>query len=88
MVSSRPKGDRAILKKFLGDPIIYNAKSVFHAVNASLLWLNNDSGVYFVQVFSLLTGQLGLRHFFRYRPLLPIGWRNVQIVHQRRAGGK
>jgi hypothetical protein len=32
----------------------------------------------------MLIGQHGLRHFLRYRPLLPIGWRAVQIVRQRR----
>ena len=57
----------------------YNPKSVFLAVNASLRWLNNVSGVYLVQVSMLLIGQRGLGHFFRYRPLLPIGWRIVQI---------
>ncbi len=62
--------------------MIYNAKSVFLAVNASLCWL--VSGVYLVQVSVLLIGQQGLGHFFRYRPLLPIGWRTVQIVRQRR----
>ncbi len=38
----------------------YNAKSVFFAINASLLWLNNDVGVYLVQVSLLLIGQQGL----------------------------
>ncbi len=37
-----------------------------------------------VQVFLLLIGQQGLGHFFRYRPLLPIGWRIVQTLF----GGK
>ncbi len=36
-----------------------------------------------VQVSLLHIGEQGLRHFFRYRPLLPIGWRTVQILHQR-----
>jgi hypothetical protein len=36
------------------------------------------------QVSLLLIGQQELGHFFRYRPLLPIGWRTVQIVPQRR----
>jgi hypothetical protein len=58
-------------------------KGVFLAVNASLRWLNNVSGVYFVQVSLLLIGQQGLRHFFRYRPLLLIGWRIVQILRRR-----
>ncbi len=53
---------------------------MFLAVNASLRWLNNV-GVYCVQVSMLLIGQQG---FFWYRPLLPIGWRIVQILRQRR----
>ena len=33
-----------------------------------------------VQVSLLLIGERGQRrHFFRYQPLLPIGWRIVQI---------
>ncbi len=51
---------------------------------ASLRWLNNVSGVYLTQVSLLLIGQQGLVDFFRYRPLLPIGWRIVQILCQRR----
>jgi hypothetical protein len=52
--------------------------------NVSLRWLNNVSGVYLVQVSLLLIGQQGLGHFFRYRSLLSIGWRTVQILRQRR----
>jgi hypothetical protein len=63
-----------------------NAKSVFLVVNASLRWLNNVSGAYFVQVSLLLIGQQVLGHFFRYQPLLSIGWVIVQIL--RHAGGK
>ncbi len=51
-------------------------------MNASLRWLNNVVGVYLVQVSLLLIGQQGLVDFFRYRPLLPIGWRIVQILRQ------
>jgi hypothetical protein len=69
---------------FLGAPMLYNAKSMYLAVNASLHWLINVSGVYLVQVSLLLIGQRGLGHFFRYRPLLLIGWRIVQILRQRR----
>jgi hypothetical protein len=60
------------------------AKRVFLGVNASLRWLNIISGVYeyLVKVSLLLIGQRGLGHFFRYRPLLPIGWRIVQILRQ------
>jgi hypothetical protein len=42
------------------------------------------TGVYVVQISLLLIGQQGLRHIFRYRPLLPIGWNIVQILRQRR----
>jgi hypothetical protein len=54
-------------------------QKVILAVNASLRWLNNVSGMYLVQVSLFLIGQQGLGQFFRYRPLLPIGWRIVQI---------
>ncbi len=36
------------------------------------------------RVSLLLIGQQGLEHFFSYRPLLPIGWRIVHILRQRR----
>jgi hypothetical protein len=49
--------------------------SVFLVVNASYRWLNNVVDVYLVQVSLLLICQKGLGDFFRYRPLLPIGWR-------------
>jgi hypothetical protein len=58
--------------------MIHNAKSVFLAVNASLRWLNNVTGVHLVQFPLLLTGQQG-----RYRPLLSNGWKIVQILRQR-----
>jgi hypothetical protein len=63
---------------------MYNAKSLFLAVNASLRWLNNVSGVYLTQL-SLLPSlrQQHLVDLYRYRPLLPIGWRIVQIFRQR-----
>jgi len=67
-----------------GCSIDLHRKSVFLAVNESLRWLYNVSGVYLVQVFLLLIGQQGLGHFFRYRPLIPIGWRIAQILRQRR----
>ncbi len=63
--------------------MIYKAKCVFLAINASLRWLNNVSGMNLIQVSLLLIGQQGLGHFFRCRPLLPIGWRIVQILRQR-----
>jgi hypothetical protein len=40
--------------------------------------------MYLVKVSLLLIGQQGLVDFFRYRPLLPIGLRIVQILLQRR----
>ncbi len=54
--------------------IFITQKSVFLAVNPSSLWLNNVSGAYLVQVSLFLIGQYGLRHFFMFRPMLPIGW--------------
>jgi hypothetical protein len=57
----------------------FAAKNVLYAVNASLHWLNNVSGVYLIQ---LIIGQQGLVDFFSYRPLLPIGWSIVQILRQ------
>jgi hypothetical protein len=63
--------------------MIYNSKNVLVAVNASLRWLNNVVGMYLVQVSLLLIGQQGLVDFFRYWPVLPIGWRIVQIIRQR-----
>jgi hypothetical protein len=47
-------------------------------------WLNNVNGVYLVQVSLFLIDQQGFGHFFRYRLLLPIVWRIVQILRQRR----
>jgi hypothetical protein len=53
-------------------------------INASLCWLNNVSGVYLIQLSLLFICQQGMGHFFRYWPLLPIGWRIVQVLRQRR----
>jgi hypothetical protein len=50
---------------FLAAQMIYNLKSLFLAVNASLLWLNNVVGGYLVLVSLLLIGQQGLVDFFR-----------------------
>jgi hypothetical protein len=48
-----------------------------------LRWFNNASGVYLVQVSLLLIGQQDSGHFFRYRPLLPVGWKMyLQIILQ------
>ncbi len=51
----------------------YNAKNVFLAVNASLCWLNNVSGVYFVQVSLLLIGLRGLGTFLQASALASFG---------------
>ncbi len=67
---------------FLAAPI-FTWKCVFFAVSVSLHWLNIVSGVYLVQVPLLLIGQHCWGHFFRYRPVLLIGWRTGQIVRQR-----
>jgi hypothetical protein len=56
----------------------------FSRVNASLCWLKNVSGVYLIPVSLILIGQQGLVDFFRYQPLLPIGWMTAQILRQRR----
>jgi hypothetical protein len=58
--------------------MIYKAKSVFPAINASLRWFNNVVGMYVVQVSLLLIGQQSLGNFFRYRTLL-IDWGIVPI---------
>ncbi len=50
------------------------------------VYVNNVSGVSLVQVSLLLIG-LGFRHFFRYRPLLHIGWRMICKFYAN-AGGK
>jgi hypothetical protein len=42
------------------------------------------SVIYLVQVSLPLIGQQGMGDFFRYQPLLPIGWRTVKILCQRR----
>jgi hypothetical protein len=66
-----------VKKIFSCSKIFYIAKSLFLAVNASLRWLNSVVGVYFF-------GQQGLGHFFRYRPLLPIGLKlTIPVTHQK-----
>jgi hypothetical protein len=45
---------------------------------------NNDSGVHLTQVSLPLIGQQDLVDFFRYRPLLPIGWQIEKILCQHR----
>jgi hypothetical protein len=51
--------------------MIYNAKRVFLAVKTSTVYVGLI--MFLFQVSLLLFGQEGLGHFFRYRPLLPIG---------------
>ncbi len=57
--------------------------TVFLVVNTSLRWLNNVSGVHLVQVSLIFVGQQGFRSLIKYRSLLPIGWRTMQIISQR-----
>ncbi len=40
--------------------------------------------IMFLACTLLLIGQQGMGYFFRYWPLLPIGWGNVEILRQRR----
>ncbi len=85
LVSFRPNADGAIFFNYLDAPLIlWSKKCISPAVTASLHWRNNVSCVYLVHVPLLRISQQGLGHFFRYRPLLTIGWRTVQIVRQRR----
>jgi hypothetical protein len=62
--------------------MILYCKKCISRVNASLRWFNNIVSMYFVEVSLLLIGHQGLGHFFRYRPLLPFGWRIVKILRQ------
>ncbi len=53
-----PNRGRGQFLNFFGAPVIFNAKSVFLAFNASLHWPNNVSGVYLTRFpcFLLVTG--------------------------------
>ncbi len=53
-------------------------------VNVGLIMLSACTGRYLVHVFLFLIGRQVLGHFFRYKPLLPIGWRIVQISRHHR----
>jgi hypothetical protein len=64
--------DAAGLRIFKGSP-----------VNAQLVWFDNVSGAFLVNISLLLIGQLGLGHLFRHRPLLPIGWNALVISKDR-----
>ncbi len=63
--------------------MILQCKKCFFLRLTRVRWLNNVVGVHLDQVSLLLIGQQGLKHLFMYRPLLPIGWRIVQILRQR-----
>ncbi len=76
VVTCRPKQGTRPVFKFFRCYSDFFTQSVFLAVNASLCWLNNVTGV---RLTWFLIGQQGLVQFFRYRPLIPIGWRIVQI---------
>ncbi len=59
----------------------YNSKMYFSRLMQVYVGLLTFAAcTYLVQVSLLLIGQQGLGHFFMYLPLLPIGWRTVQIV--------
>jgi hypothetical protein len=76
------KRGRGQFLDFLGVPMILNAESVFLVVNASLQWLNKARRVNIAQFSLLFISRHSLQDFFRNRPLLPIGWRIVQILRQ------
>jgi len=59
-------------------------KVYFSQLTRVCVGFNNVSGVYLTQVSLLFIGQQCLEDFFRYRPMLPIGSRIVQIVRQPR----
>ncbi len=86
MVSSRPKqGTRPVFNLFGSSNHFLTQKVYFSRlmrVCVGLIMLVH--GLYLVQVSLLLIGQQAWGHFFRYRSLLPIGKRSVQIVRQRR----
>jgi hypothetical protein len=60
---------------FFGGSSGYKLKKVFLPVNDQLAWL--DSVIGFFQ------GGHFLEHFFKHRPLLPIGLKILQTVRQR-----
>ncbi len=53
-------------------------------VYVGLIMLAACTVQYLVQVSLTLIGQQGMGHFFRYRPLLRIGWRTVPSVRELR----
>jgi hypothetical protein len=56
---------------------------VFLAVNASLHWRNNVSGVYLLSlVFLASYWSAGFGTFLQISAIAPIGWRIVQILRQ------
>jgi hypothetical protein len=75
----------AILK-FVSAPMLLYCKKCLSRGECELLWLNNVSGVYLVQVSLLLIVQQGLGHFFRYQPMLPLAGGLCRLYAN--AGGK
>jgi hypothetical protein len=76
MVSSRPYRGR-------GSNDFITQKVYFLRLKRVCVGLIMLGGVYLVRFSFFFICQQGLGHFFRYRPLLPIGWRIVQILRQR-----
>jgi hypothetical protein len=73
-----------VVPKGFGSNDFMTQKVYFSRLMRVCVGFSNVSGVYLTQVSLLLIGQQCLEDFFRYRPLLPIGSRIVQIVRQPR----
>jgi hypothetical protein len=81
MVSSRPKqGTRPVLN-FLGASIILFSKK---CISRGLHWLNNVAGVYLFKCFLDSYVSRVWEISLGIGPWLPVGWRIVQSLHQRR----
>ena len=86
IASSQPQyGTGPVFKFFRCSNDFTTQKVCFSRSMQSLRWLSfNVSCVYIVRVSLRLIGQQDLGYFVWHRPLLPIGWRIVQILRQRR----
>ncbi len=71
---------------FLGAPMLFITQKVYFSrlIRVYVGLIIMLAAVYLVEVSLLLIGQRGLGHFFRYWPLLLIGWRIVKVLRQRR----
>ncbi len=83
MVSSWPKQGTWLIFKFCRGSSGFITQKVYIS-RGKWPWLNNVSGVYLIQDSFLTIVKQGLIDFCRYRFLLPIGWRSVPILRQRR----